>query len=229
MRRRRNGGVLAVLLAALVLAGCGTASDPSPPSGIDQLVIPTPSPDPSDFVPLIDNPWLPLEAGSTWTYRTSGTPTGTLTVTVEAKAEKVAGIVATVVTRTDSAGTQVRDYYAQDRRGNVWWFGREGEWRAGDDGAQAGLAMPATPRLGDGWRTGYQPGVVEERAYVARLDQTLTTPAGRYDGLLGLDTSSPLTPGVATRSFYARGIGLVEEVSTEGPARLVELESGPVS
>ncbi len=229
MRRRRNGGhaLVPVLLSALLFAGCGTASEPSPPSGIDQLVIPTPSPDPSDYVSTIDNPWLPLVAGSTWTYRTSGTPTGTLTATVEAKAEPVAGITTTVVTRTDSSGTQVSDYYAQDRLGNVWWFGREGVWRAGEDGAQAGLAMPATPRLGDGWRTGHQPGVVDERAYVARLDQTLNTPAGRYDGLLALDTSSPLTPGVATRSFFARGVGLVGEVSTEGPTRLVELESGP--
>ena len=35
---------------ARVLTGCGSASVPSPPSGVDELVIPTPSPDPDDFV-----------------------------------------------------------------------------------------------------------------------------------------------------------------------------------
>ena len=48
-----------VLLVALLAFGCGTASEPSPPSGVDELTIPTPSVDPGDFVERIDNPWLP--------------------------------------------------------------------------------------------------------------------------------------------------------------------------
>ena len=30
--------------------------------------IPTPTPDPADFVDAIDNPWLPLAPGTTWRY-----------------------------------------------------------------------------------------------------------------------------------------------------------------
>ncbi len=53
------------MLAALtVLTGCGSASVSSPPSGVDELVIPTPSPDPDDFVAAVDNPWFPLEPGT---------------------------------------------------------------------------------------------------------------------------------------------------------------------
>src|SRR4051794_12429612 len=61
-----------LVLAALAvltgpLAGCGTASAPSPPTGVDGLVIPAPPPDPDDFVARVDNPWFPLPPGGSWT------------------------------------------------------------------------------------------------------------------------------------------------------------------
>ena len=133
----------------------------------------------------------------------------------------------TPVTRTEPTGDEVVDYYAQDRLGNVWWFGREGVWLAGEDGAQAGLAMPATPRLGDGWRAAYDADVVDVRMTVETRDQTVDTPAGRYGHLVGLDVTDPLEPDAARRAFYARGVGLVEELSTEGPVYLAELQSPP--
>lgn len=225
---RRPGWYVALVVTGTVTVafgagGCGSESPISPPTGVDQLVIPTPSPDPADFVPHVDNPWLPLATGATWTYRLTGGTAGLRTVTVLPQPVTVAGVATTAV-RTDTTDGELVDYFAQDRQGNVWWFGREGEWRAGEDGAEAGLAMPAHPRLGDGWRTAYQPGVVEDQASVTSLDQTATTPAGRYADVVALDSSSPLTPEVATRSFYARGVGLVEQVSTEGPYSMVELE-----
>ena len=225
--RGRGWYVALALVAVLSAGGCGDASPESPPSGVDELVVPTPSPDPADFVTGVDNPWLPLAPGATWTYQATGATQGIVTVTVGEETETVAGVATTAVTRSDPTGAEVVDYYAQDRRGNVWWFGRDGEWRAGEDGAQAGLAMPADPRLGDGWRAAYAEGVVDVRAEVVTLDQVVSVPAGRFSDLVGIDTSNPLTPRVGTRSFYARGTGLVEEVSTEGPTSLLRLESGP--
>jgi hypothetical protein len=87
--------------------------------------------------------------------------------------------------------------------------------------------MPATPRLGDGWRMGYQPGVVDVRASVATIEPTVTTRSGSYRDVVGLDVSSPLDPSTSSRASYARGVGLIEEVSTAGPVSLVELESPP--
>ena len=217
--------VLAGVLSALLAAGCGVAVPDSPPTGVDQLVIPTPSPDPRDFVPHVDNPWLALAPGTSRSYEVTGATTGRLTLTVRDDPVTVAGVVTTAVARTDPGGATTVDYFAQDRDGNVWWFGREGVWQAGEQDAEAGLAMPATPRRGDGWRAAYAPGVVDVRVSVATTDQTATTPAGRYDGLLGLDSDDPLTPGAATRSLYARGVGLVEEVSIDGPVVLVRLET----
>jgi hypothetical protein len=225
--RGRRWYVALALVAALSASGCGDASPESPPSGVDELVVPTPSPDPADFVTGVDNPWLPLASGARWTYEATGVTPGAVTVSVSDQTETVAGVATTVVTRSDPTGAEVVDYYAQDRGGNVWWLGRQGEWRAGEDGAQAGLAMPADPRLGDGWRAAYAEGVVDVRAEVVTLDQVVSVPAGRFSDLVGIDTSDPLTPGVATRSYYASGTGLVEEVSTQGPTSLLQLESGP--
>ncbi|MEV7430567.1 hypothetical protein AB0N29_13190 [Nocardioides sp. NPDC092400] len=158
---RTTGGLAAVVLTAALLAGCGTASPVSPPTGVDELVVPTPSPEPDDFVDGIDNPW----------FSEAGEPAGTA---------EVAGVTVTVLGE---------DYYAQDRRGNVWWFGTEGEWAAGVDGAEAGLAMPAEPRYGDSWRTAYVPGEVEDVAAVTEMD----------DDTLVLETTSALDPGRTER------------------------------
>ena len=222
------GRCLALALAvALTAGGCSDASPDSPPSGVDELVIPTPSPDPGDFVRTIDNPWLAMAPGATWRYRVSGATSGELVVTVEDTTYDVAGVATTPVTTTEPTGAQVVDYYAQDRRGNVWWFGRQGVWLAGEDGAEAGLAMPAAPRVGDGWRAGYAPGVVDARVTVVTRQQVVSTLAGRYVDALGLDHSDPLQPGTERRAFYARGVGLVEELSTVGTSYLAELESPP--
>jgi hypothetical protein len=225
----RGRGRYVALAVGLVLAygGCGAASPDSPPSGVDELTIPTPSADPADFVRGIDNPWLELAPGATWTYRVTGATDGTLVITVADTTFDVAGVATTPVRRTEPTGDEVVDYYAEDTRGNVWWFGREGVWLAGEDGAEAGLAMPATPRLGDGWRAAYDADVVDVRMTVVTDDQTVTTPAGRYNHLVGLDLTNALEPGTAKRAFYERGVGLVEEISTDGPVYLAELQSPP--
>jgi hypothetical protein len=186
-------------------AGCGTFARSYDPAGVDELTIPTPSPRPVDFVGTVDNPWLPLEPGATRAYAVSGpVADATRTVAVLPGQVEVAGVATTAVRST--TGTAVTtDYYAQDRSGNVWWFGREaatGGWQAGQDGAQAGLAMPAEPRTGDGYRTAYLPGVVEDIATVVKVDADA----------LQVDVTSTLTPGGVTRETYRRGTGLVTRV-----------------
>jgi hypothetical protein len=154
--------VVTVLLLAPV-AACSSSSSTSPPTGIDQLVVPTPSPRPADFVTGVDNAWLMWAPGATTTWDSAG---GEVTQQVSASPTPVAGLGATTLTTTAPDGTTTVDHFAQDRSGNVWWLGREGEWTAGRDGAQAGLWMPAAPRTGDGFRTGLAPGTSEDVAEV---------------------------------------------------------------
>jgi hypothetical protein len=216
--RRAALAVLAVLLAT----GCGSASDPSPPAGVDGLEIPTPSVDPDDFVTGIDNPWLPLRVGASWKYDVTGDRPATRIVTTH-EGPDIEGVATTAVlavtTTADGRATEVSDFYAQDESGNVWWFGREGEWQAGEDGAQAGLAMAARPRVGDGYREAYAAGVVDRRAEVIGVEGSRTVPDGEYDDLLTVAVTSPLT-GVVEEAYYAEGVGLVSlETVQGGPER----------
>lgn len=218
----------AVLAVAPVLAGCGTASSTSRPAGVDELRIPTPSAAPSDFVAEVDNPWLPLPVGDTWTYAvTDAEGVHQMTVTVEVGPE-IAGVPTTGRVSSDPSG-DVTDWFAQDHEGNVWWFGREGVWRAGDDGAEAGVAMLARPRIGDGYRTGYEEGVVEDTARVTALDGEADVAAGTYDDLVMIEQRSRLEPGATAEQAYARGVGLVEASEASTSYRIVRLVTAPAA
>jgi len=218
--------LLAVVVLLLVLGGCGSASVSSPPSGVDELVIPTPTPVPADFVGTVDNPWLPLAPGRTWTYDVVDVE-GAHSLTVEVEdGPDIAGVATTAQVSTED-GETTTDWFAQDAAGNVWWFGREGEWQAGADGAEAGLAMPETPRVGDGFRTAYQPGVVEDVVTVKALAGVATVPAGSYDDLLVTQQTSALEPGGSVERSWARGIGLVEQSELGRTVRLKGFRDGP--
>ena len=250
---RRRAGVLrtvAVSVAACALtSACGGVGQPAPydATGVDELEVPTPSPDPADFVDTVDNPWLPLVPGSTWRYdvREGTEVVETVEVTVLDETRTVAGVEATVVRDvvTDADGEVVEDtsdWFAQDRDGNVWYLGEdttsyedgtpstEGSWEAGVDGAEAGLVMPAEPRVGDGFQQEHLAGVAEDRARVVDVAAAQRTPFGAWDDLLETEDTTPLEPDVVERKYYARGIGLVAERDlTEGQVtELVDVTVG---
>jgi len=207
--------LLPALLPALLLTGGCAFGLPRPvgPAGVDGLQVPTPSPDPRDFVDRIDNPYLPLFPHTTWTYESTSTG-GRITVAVFPEPEEVAGVRTTRVERTEGDRTTA-GFYAQDTAGNVWSFGADapgtaGDWLAGVDGAEAGLVMPATPRVGDGFEQQDAPGVAEGRSTVLALGVTRTTPYAVRQDLLEIEDRSALDDRVVTR-FYAPGLGMVLE------------------
>ncbi|HET9998578.1 MAG TPA: hypothetical protein VFQ17_13760 [Nocardioides sp.] len=239
MSRRSPAFVVALvavfLLSAPLVSGCGAAGQANPieigPQGVDELVIPTPSPDPDDFVDEVDNPWLPLAPGTVWTYDVAGSAVQRLEVRVEDVRETVAGVSCVVVRRTgtDRDGAVVEEvvtYLAQDDEGNVWLFGEDGErsWRAGEDGAEAGLAMPARPRVGDGYLHQRAPNAAD-RSTVLSLDEERSVPAGTFGSLLLTEDTSTLEPDVVVRRAYAEGTGLVEESAMLGSTARVVLAS----
>jgi hypothetical protein len=223
-----RGRVLRALAALVGLAtattgvvGCASGSVASPPAGVDGLVIPTPSAEPGDFVAAVTNPWFPLRPGARMVYDAiDARGSHRLTVTVR-RGPDVAG-VATTARVARQGGRATTDWYAQDRSGNVWWFGRAGEWRAGADGAEAGLAVPAVPRVGDGWATAYADGADVQVATVVALNAALAVPEGDHYPVLLIDVVSPAT-GEDRDVYYAKGAGLLQENTQHGPYRVVQL------
>jgi len=75
--------------------GCSAGEPRSiDPAGVDGLEIPTATPDPADFVPQIDNPYLPLAPGNVWRYDVTedGEVTETIEVRVTEDTREVAGV-----------------------------------------------------------------------------------------------------------------------------------------
>ncbi len=211
--------------ALLLLTGCGAAGEANPrkigPRGVDELVIPTPDPDPDDFVSGVDNPWLPLAPGTRWTYQASGEVSGSevvlLQVEVEGQPEAVDGVACVVVRQsgTDDEGRIVFEAvarYAQDERGNVWLFG-EGTGSQPSAGGDPGLAMPASPRVGDGYvRREWPAGV--ERSRVVSLAEERTVPAGTFGDVLVIeDVTEAATGSAVVERAYAEGVGLVQQTT----------------
>jgi hypothetical protein len=242
-RRDVRISVVALVAAGLMLApGCGVGEPRSiDPAGVDGLEIPTSSPDPADFVTEIDNPYLPFVPGSVWHYEVVEGDEVIETVEVRATDDtrEVAGVATTVVNEVvkDASGAVIEDtyeWYAQDTKGNVWSFGEtttsfeegvqttDGSWEAGTDGARAGLAMAARPRVGDGYYQEFRPGVAEDRAEVVALDVT----RGEWTGLVETRDTTPLEPGVEEHRFYAEGLGLVLEEGETETITLVSSELG---
>jgi hypothetical protein len=232
---------VAATLAVAALAACGASPKKVGPTGVDQLTIPTPTPDPADFSGHAENPWFPLVAGTRWTYR-QDTVTSTANVSVEVLPDprEIAGVTTTAV-RWDVGDGDARQvaltrWYAVDRAGNVWWFGQRvapdapvldplarRSFQAGQDGAEAGLLVPGAPRDGDGFFNAQQPRVVQRRSTVLSLKATVaTTTKTFHDTLVTRDLSS-LEPIHTVQTYFARGIGMVAQQDTTATSTTLTL------
>lgn len=241
--------VLAAFLTAFAVVGCGSDSGGGDgkalPQGSEQVSL-----EPADLTTNIDNPYWPMTPGSKWVYRETDEQGNEqrVEVTVTDKTKTLAnGIEARVVHDVVSAGGEpvevTDDWYAQDSAANIWYLGedtaeyengrvtsRSGSFEAGVDGAEAGIAMPADPRVGLAYRQEYLAGEAEDEAEVLSLDQRATVPFGSFDGLLQTKDTNPLNkpePQVEHK-FYAKGIGpvLVVGVSGGGREELVSYAKG---
>jgi len=191
--------------------------------------------DPDDFVRVIDNEYLPFIPGTTYIYE-GQTAEGLerIEVTVLRETREVMGVETTVVrdiVYVDGVLVEdTHDWFAQDKKGNVWYFGEavdnyedgvlvdhEGSWEAGMDGALPGIAMWDDPdeHLREQYRMEYYPGVAEDMAKVLSVEEKVTVSYGTFDDVLKTMEWTPLEPGVLEHKFYAEEIGLVKIVALD--------------
>jgi hypothetical protein len=219
-------------LASLVLGACG---DDAPAAR-------TLSREPA-FTTTIDNPYLPLVPGTRMTYRGDGDEgRETVVVTVTDRTRRVNGVDAVVVrdvaSRQGHVVEDTLDWYAQDRRGNVWYLGEDtkeyedgrvvstaGSWEAGVDGAKAGIVMKAHPQVGDRYRQEYYRGEAEDMAEVLALDDRVSVPFGSFTDVVRTRDFTPLEPETVEEKYYAPGVGSVLEVQVKGGRSRLRLVS----
>jgi len=194
--------------------------------------------DPEDFVPYVDNPYFPLVPGTTFTYRgeDEGVPTSNVTEVRRATVRILGVDCIEVRDRAFEDGALVEetfDWYAQDRDGNVWYFGedttefpsgsKEGSWTAGVDGALPGIIMEADPRVGDRYHQECAPGVAEDMAQVSKLGRSVTVPYGSFDEVVQTKEWTPLERGVVEQKLYAPNVGFVRGEMVKGGSEYTEL------
>ena len=207
------------------------------PARLEPGVAYRPAIDPANFVEAIDNPYWPLAPGTHWTFRSQEQRTET---TVTPDRRPVMGVSTVVVHDQVFNGSDLAedtfDWYAQDKAGNVWYFGEAttsyednpagdhaGSWEAGVDGAQPGIVMLADPLSGDVYRQEFKAGEAEDIAMVRRLDAKLKVPAGSFGDVLVTEEWTPLEPDVIELKYYAKGTGVIEERQILGGDELVQL------
>jgi hypothetical protein len=246
MRTRIATTAVLAVLAALAIPACGNDdsgedSNRGLPQGSEPAKL-----DPDDFTTDIDNPYWPMQPGNRWVFSETDTE-GTrerVVITVTDKTKKIAnGVTARVIRDVATEdGTPVEitnDWYAQDNEGNVWYLGEsvrnfengkfadtEGSFEAGVDGADAGVVMPADPAPGLAFREEYYKGKAEDRAEIVAVgDDQVEVPAGYFRRVLLVRDLVPLEPKVEELKFYAKGVGPVLSVHTDGAGGRASLVS----
>ena len=239
------GAIGALVLAAAAAAGCGGSETAVTAESTTSGALPQGSEpvdlDPAEFTTEIDNPYLPLTAGSRWVYRETspGSPPERVVVEVTDQTRTIANGVEAVVVRDTATlrGEPIEvtdDWFAQDSAGNVWYLGedtaeyengkvstRAGSFEAGVDGAQAGVVMPADPVPGLAYRQEYYAGEAEDRGAIVSIgEERVRVPFGFFDEeVLMTRDLVPLEPKVQELKFYAPGIGNVMSVHTDSGSR----------
>jgi hypothetical protein len=243
---------------SLSLAACGSdapiATDTTVPTGESATTVvgaPVIDPgdggvyeprlDPSMFVDVIDNPYLPLPPGAHWRYEgMSDAGPETVEIVVTADRKEILGISAVVVHDSVTVGGQLiedtYDWFAQDVDGNVWYLGEDvkdyengvvvstaGSWTAGIGGARAGIVMAADPAVDDVYRQEFLAGEAEDMMEYIATGPGVTTPAGSFDDVVTTRDWTPLEPDVVEEKSYARGVGKVREEKVAGGRGIVEL------
>ena len=197
---------------------------------------------PSDFGPSVTNPLFPLRPGRTLVY--AGTKDGKHardTFLTTSRTKVIDGVTTRVVEDrlylNKVLEERTSDYYAQDRCGNVWYFGEdtatldrkgnvvdtEGSFRAGVDGAQPGVFMQANPELGRWFRQEWYQGHAEDTFRAINLSTPVTVPYGTFPDALQTEEQTALEPDVLDNKYYVNGIGEVKEIAVQGPVERLEL------
>lgn len=192
--------------------------------------------DQTDFITPAANPYFPLDAGISRTFRgtrTDGDPVvEQFVLTVQGPGPTILGVpTITVLDEAFEDGLIVErtfDYYAADAEGNVWYFGEdvtnfryddEGKllgtddtsaWRAGVNGALPGISVPANPEVG---LTLFQEHAPDDEAMdyaeVLAIDLDVTGPAGAFSKVMKTFESSTIETDLREYKYYAPGFGMI--------------------
>jgi hypothetical protein len=225
------------LTPSAAVAPATAAAAAAPAATVSEL----PPFDPDNFVRGVTNPLFPLPLGRRLIYK--GFEDGereTVITDVTRDHKTILGVpVVVVLDRVFQSGELVEktfDWFAQDKQGNVWYFGEdtkefedgklvntEGSFEVGKHGARAGIIMRAHPVLYQITPQEDAPGVAEDKARVIGLDVTLKLPYGTVRHCLKQAEFTDLEPDAVEYKVYCPGLGVVRGRDIRGGTAITSL------
>lgn len=187
--------------------------------------------DPANFVTTIDNPYFPLIPGTTFTYLSQDEVSKDV-FAVTHNTRVIDGVICVEVHDSvymnDELTEDTLDWFAQDKEGNVWYFGENtaeledgllatiaGSFMAGVNHDKPGIIMTAHPSVGDFYRQEFSLNNAEDNALTLDLNASVTVPYGTFTHCLKSLETTPLEPDAREDKFYAPGVGNVLTVDLE--------------
>ena len=238
----KNHSIACLLLAAVSVAACEEDDEVLPENPADMPYNVTINP--ADFVSsnITGNLYWPLATGDVLTYEGEDEDGETIRVVTEwtTNTKIIAGVTCVITHdqayKNDELAEDTFDWYAQDKNGNVWYFGEdtkeiengavvstEGSWEAGVDGALPGIIMFATPLPGVWNRQEYYDGIAEDVGQILNLNVSVTVPFSQFGNCLQTAEWNLNEPGIVEHKFYAPNVGLIRTVVDKGPASYEDL------
>ena len=207
---------------------------------------------PANFVTGITSRYTPFPVGAYRVYE-SNTPEGLERITITALPDTrvIMGVTVTTLhdlvtlrapgSTTDVVIEDTLDWIAQDKDGNVWYFGEisqkyengklaslDGSFEAGIDGAKPGYWSKGNPQIGDFFRQEWSLGNAEDVVEVLSLDaRDAIVPFSGTSKVLKTEDTTPMSPGVIEYKYYVPGIGFTLEIKPATGERLELVEYGP--
>lgn len=231
----------AILISFLLIVGLGVPSywltqNPS----VGAAVRYEPPFDPANFVARVAHRYFTLEPGTKFTYvkkTRKGIERSEVVVLNEKK--EIMGVATTVVWDrvwfNDKLVEDTRDWYAQDRDGNVWYFGEAvgnykngklvdyaGTWEAGVHGARPGIIMPAAPKVGLTYQQEYAKGNAEDMGTIIAVGTQIKVPYGNLDDCVQIRDWSRIERTANEYKYFCQAVGFkaLEESAWLGAAFL---------
>jgi hypothetical protein len=199
--------------------------------------------DRANFVRHVTNPFFPLPPGQTFVYE-GQTPDGFThdDFIVTHKTKVILGVTCTevhdVVYLDGKLAEDTLDWFAQDKQGNVWYFGENteelidgrpstlaGTFTAGINNDKPGIVMEGNSLVGDFYRQEFALATAEDNALVVSLNATVTVPRGTFTHCLKTLETTPLEPDARENKYYASGVGnvLTVDLQTGSKIKLVRI------
>jgi hypothetical protein len=179
----------------------------------------------------INNQWMPMKPGTFWAYEgTAFDDEGNkvdrrIEFTVTDLTKEIGGVRTVVGWINDLNNGEVTEkeiaFYAQDKSGNVWYFGEHPEdyqdgkfveaptWIAGFQDAKPGIEMMAKPEVGttDIYQ-GWGPAVDwSDFAHVDQMGQETCVPVSCYKDVLVNAEANLTEQGAVQLKYFAPGVG----------------------